>query len=131
MAAKLKAFLRVVAHTFLSFIAAVSGSAMLYAFFQPIVGTERYNQAAAANKPTMVVLLLVVVFLVGVEAYRRWTDRCAFFAWVLPALWACHLMLSRGLEAMQGRWSDPLFFFAVGAAYSVGALVAFVARKTT
>jgi hypothetical protein len=104
---------------------------MLEAFVRPIMGKERYSQAVTAQTPTMVVLLLVIVALGGVVAYRRWADRCAFFAWILPALWLCHLMLSRGMEAMQGRWSDPLLFFAIGTAYSVGAfLAAVVGRKT-
>jgi hypothetical protein len=130
MAYKLKAFLRVLAHTLLSFIAALSAGFMFYAFIRPIVGKERYSKTP--HDPVIVALLLVIVLMGGVVAYRRWTDRCAFFAWVIPALWLCHLTLSRGMEAMRGRWSDPLFFFGIGAAYSVGALLAaMIVRKST
>lgn len=107
------------------------GGSMLEAFVRPIMGKERYSQAVVAQRATVVALLLVIVLLGGLVAYRRWADRCAFFAWILPALWLCDLMLSRGMEAMQGRWSDPLFLFAIGAAYSVGAfLAAIFSRKT-
>lgn len=102
---------------------------MFYAFIRPIVGKERYRQTP--HDPVMVMPLLGIVLLGGVVAYRRWADRCALLAWVLPALWLGHLILSRGMEAMQGRWSDPLFFFAIGAAYLVGALLAaIIVRKT-
>lgn len=129
MAYKLKKFLRVVGHTFLSLLAALSGGFMFMAFIRPIVGRSRY--ARTPHDPVMFALLLVIVLLGGLVVYRRWSDRCAFFAWVLPALWVCHLMLSRGLAAV-GSWdSDSLFFLAVGAAYSVGALVgAIISRKT-
>src|SRR5215472_17621257 len=99
MADKLKTFLRVVAHTLLSFIAVGFGGGMFYAFVQPIVGKERYNRAP--HIPMMVVLLLFLVALGGVVAYRRWADHCAFLAWVLPAVWVLHLVLSRTSEAME------------------------------
>jgi len=122
MTEKLKSFLKVVAHTTLSFLAAFVAGFTFYAFFRPIVGRERYSHAA--RSPVMVVLLLVVVALWGMALYDKWHDRRAFFAWVLPALWVCHLMLSRGIVALQGTWADTLFFFEIGAAYSVGAVIA-------
>jgi hypothetical protein len=131
MADKLKRFFRVVGHTFLAIIAAIFAGTMLEAFVRPMVGKQRYSQAVAAHTPTVVVLLLVIVLLGGVVAYRRWADRCAFLAWILPALWLCHLMLSRGMEAMKGRWSDPGLFFAVGAAYSIGAFFAAIVEGKT
>ncbi len=72
----------------------------------------------------MTLMLLIVVALWGMVLYNKWCDRRAFFAWVLPALWVCHLMLSRGMAASQGGWGDTLFFFEIGAAYSVGACAA-------
>ena len=119
---KLKAFLRVVGHTILSFIAALVAGFTFYAFFRPIVGRERYSNVA--RSPVMFVLLLIVVALWGMALYDRWHDRRAFFAWVLPALWVCHLVLSRGIAALQGTWADTLFFFGIGAAYSLGAAIA-------
>lgn len=50
MADKLKTFLRVVAHTFFAFIAALFGGAMFNAFVRPIVGRERYRQTL--HEPT-------------------------------------------------------------------------------
>ncbi|MGO8794052.1 MAG: hypothetical protein ACLQLC_04450 [Candidatus Sulfotelmatobacter sp.] len=125
---KRKAFLALIAHTAFSFIAAVAGGATLYAFFRPVLGRERYDQFA--QTPAMIVLLLTGAAVGGAEAYRRWPDRRAFFVWVLPAFWVCHLIVSRGMAAMKGRWSDPLFFLGIGAAYSAGALTAaIVIRK--
>jgi hypothetical protein len=71
----------------------------------------------------MVVLLLAGVALGGVQVYRRWPDRRAFFAWALPAVWVCHLVLSRGMAAMEGQWSDPLLWLGIGSAYSLGAFI--------
>lgn len=122
MANKAKAFLRVIAHTILSLVAALVAGFTFYGFFRPIVGRERYSQLA--NTPVMIALLLIIVALWGMVLYHRWHDRCAFLAWVLPALWVCHLMMSRGVAALQGRWSDTLFLFEIGAAYSVGAWAA-------
>ena len=79
---KLKAFLRVVGHTILSFIAALVAGFTFYAFFRPIVGRERYSNVA--RSPVMFVLLLIVVALWGMALYDRWHDRRAFFAWALP-----------------------------------------------
>ncbi len=122
MTEKFKAFLKVVGHTILSFVAALMGGFTFYAFFRPIVGRERYGQAA--QSPVMVVLLLVVVGLWGLLLYARWHDRSAFFAWVLPALWVCHVILSRGVRSIEGKWADTLFFVEIGAAYSLGAVIA-------
>jgi len=77
----------------------------------------------------MILLLLTGVVLVGGVLYRRWADRRALFAWLLPALWVCHLMLSRDPAKMEGQWPDPLFFLEVGAAYSAGALIAVIVTK--
>jgi hypothetical protein len=122
MAEKLKSFLKVLAHTILSFIAALVAGFTFHAFFRPIVGRERYS--SLARSPVMVVLLLIIVALWGMALYDKWHDRRAFFAWVLPALWVCHLLLSRGTAALQGTWADTLFFFEIGAAYSLGAVIA-------
>lgn len=122
MAKKLKAFLRVVAHTILSFIAALVAGFTFYTFFRPIMGRERYSQVA--QSPVMIALALIVVALWGMLLYDRWHDSRAFFAWVLPALWLCHQMLSGGIAASQVRWADGLFALEVGAAYSLGACVA-------
>jgi nitrate reductase gamma subunit len=129
MGYKLRIVLRVVGHTFLSFVAAIFGGSLFQAFIQPLVGKARYSRTP--NDPFMLALLLVIVALGGVVAYRRWFDRCSFFAWVFPTIWLCHLMLSRGMEAMQGRWSDPLFYFGIGAAYSLGAFFASIRKLPT
>ncbi len=129
MADKIKAFLRVIAHTILSFVAALVAGFTFYGFFRPIVGRERYRQLA--NTPVMIALLLIIVVLWGMVLYHRWHDRYAFLAWVLPALWVCHLMMSQGVAALQGRWSDTLFFFEIGAAYSAGAWAAAIALGRT
>jgi hypothetical protein len=118
---KLRAFLALVAHTAFSFIAALASGCALYSFFVPILGKARYHQLA--KTPVTVVLLLIGVALGGVQVYRRWPDRRAFFAWVLPAMWVCHLILSRGIAAMEGKWSDPMFWLGIGSAYSVGAFI--------
>jgi hypothetical protein len=128
MVDKLKAFLMVVAHTVLSFVAALVAGFTFYAFFRPIIGRERYS--LIAQSPVMVVLLLIIVALWGLVLYDRWHDHRAFFAWVLPAIWICHLVLSRGLSALQGTWADTLFFLEIGAAYSVGAVVGAIAVGT-
>ena len=121
MTVKLKAFLALLAHTAFSFIAAFTSFCAVYSFFVPILGKARYNQFA--KTPMIWVLLLMGVALGGVQVYRRWPDRRAFFAWVFPAIWVCHLVLSRGIEDMEGKWSDPMFFLAIGSAYSVGAFI--------
>ena len=123
MAEKLRVVLKVAAHTLLSFIAALMAGAALYSTIRPILGKERYSQLAHAHTPLMVVLLLIGVALSGVQVYRRWPDRRAFFAWVFPGIWACHLVASRGIAAMEGKWSDPLLLLGIGFAYSVGALI--------
>jgi peptidoglycan biosynthesis protein MviN/MurJ (putative lipid II flippase) len=129
VADKLQAFLRVVAHTVFSFIAALLAGGTLYAFLLPILGRERYYRVA--QLPVMVVLLLSFVALGGAQVYHRWPDRRAFLAWVLPALWLCHLILSRGMAAMEGKWSDPLFWVGIGVSYSCGALIAAVVANKT
>jgi hypothetical protein len=117
---KLNAFLALVAHTAFSFIAALASGFALYSFFVPILGKARYHQLA---KAPLTVLLLIGVALGGVQVYRRWPDRRAFFAWVFPSIWLCHLIVSRGIAAVEGSWSDPMFFLAIGCAYSVGAFI--------
>ena len=129
MVEKLKAFLLVVAHTIFSFIAALVAGVTLHALFLPILGRERYHQIA--HRPLMVVLILSCVGLGGAQVYCRWPDRRAFFAWVLPAFWLCHLILSHGTAAMEGKWSDPLFFLGAGASYSVGAFIAATLTRKT
>jgi hypothetical protein len=126
---KLKAIVMIVAHTVFSFIAVLVAGCTLYAFFRPLLGRERYHQLA--HTPVMIVLLLSSVALGGMQVYRRWHDHRAFFAWVLPAIWICHLILSRGVAAMEGKWSDPFFLFGVGASYSVGALIAAIVPTKT
>lgn len=118
-----------VGHTVLSFNAALFGGFMFYGFIRPIVGRERYSKTP--HDPIMISLLLVIVLLGGVVAYRRWADSCAFFAWVLPSIWACHILLSRGIDAMQGQWFDRLFFLETALAYSVGALLAATVFRET
>lgn len=114
-------------HTILSFIGALVAGFTFYAFFRPIVGRDRYGQIA--HGPVMFVLLLIIVALWGMMLYDRWRDRRAFFAWVLPALWVCHLMLSQVIATLQGKWPDTLFFFEIGAAYAVGAHVASIVHQ--
>jgi hypothetical protein len=128
MVDKLKALLALVAHTVFSFIAAFAGGCTLYALLRPILGSDRYRQLT--QTPVMVVLLLTSVALGGVEGYRRWPDSRAFFTWVFPAIWVCHLILSHGMAAMTGKLSDPISFLGIGAAYSVGALTAAIVIKT-
>lgn len=122
MAHKFKTFLVVVAHTILSFVAALVAGFTFYTFFRPLMGHERYGVVAKSS--IMLVLLLIVVALWGVLLYARWYDHRAFFAWVLPALWTCHLILSRGLAAIHESRGDALFFLEIGAAYSIGSVLA-------
>lgn len=122
MADKLEAFFKIVVHTLFSFIAALAAGCALYSFFRPILGREPYHQFAETS--VMMVLLLTGVAVGGVQVYLRWPDRRAFFAWVFPALWVCHLMVSRGIGAMEDKWSDhPLFWLGIGSAYSMGAFI--------
>jgi hypothetical protein len=123
----LKAFLTLVAQTIFSFIVALFAGCALYTSLRPLLGKARYQQLA--HTPLIVVLLLTGVALGGVRVYLWWPDRRAFFAWVLPSIWVCHLALSRGMAAMEGKWADPFFFFGVGASYSVGALIATMAFR--
>jgi CDP-diglyceride synthetase len=116
-----------VAHTILSFVAMLAGGCALYTSLRPLLGRERYQQLA--HTPLIVVLLLTGVALRGARVYLWWPDRRAFFAWVLPSIWVCHLALSRGIAAVDGKWADPFFFFGVGASYSVGAWIAAMAIK--
>jgi hypothetical protein len=121
MAEKLKALAKIVLHTVLSFVATLVAGSAVYSTFRPILGRERYH--LFAQSPLMMVLLLTGVALGGMQVYRRWPDRLAFFAWVFPAIWTCHLLLYRGVAEMKGQWSDPLFWLGIGSAYSVGALI--------
>jgi len=131
MASKFKTLLWLVAHTLLAFAASLVAGFTFYALLRPIIGLQRYNELAKSS-PVMIALLLIVVALWGLVLYDRWHDRRAFFAWVLPALWICHLILSRGWSALEGTWADRLFFLEIGAAYSAGAAVgAIVLRKTS
>lgn len=122
MAEKLKAFLTLVAHTSFAFVAALVVGCALYTSLRPLLGRERYHQLA--HSPLIAVLLLTGVALGGARVHLWWPDRRAFFAWVLPSIWLCHLALSRGIAAMEGKWADPLLFFGVGVSYSAGALMA-------
>lgn len=117
----LKPLLRLAGHTVFSFIAALAGSCTLYTLLRPILGPERYHHLA--QTPVMMTFLLTSIGVGGFEGYRRWPVRSAFFAWALLALWILHLLLNRGRAAMNGKWSDPFFWFGIGAAYSVGALI--------
>src|ERR1700744_5979937 len=127
MGDKAKAVLMMVIHTILSFVAAFFAGLTFNVFFRPVIGRERYR--VIAKSPVMVVLLLVVVALWGMILYEKWHDRRAFLAWVLPAMWIVHILLSRGVGAFLENWADNLFFFAVGAAYSVGAIVSAMVIK--
>lgn len=127
MAVKLKAFLWLVAHTLLAFAAALTAGFTFYTFFRPIIGRQRYS--LAVRSPLMILALLIVVALWGIVLYDKWRDHRAFYAWVLPALWICHLILSKGWTALQGTWADRLFFLEIGAAYSAGAAVAAIVLK--
>jgi hypothetical protein len=127
MADKLKAFLTLVAHTFFSFVAMLAGGCALYTSLRPLVGRERYQQLA--HTPLIFVLLLTSVAMGGARVYLWWPDRRAFFVWVLPSIWVCHLALSRGIAAMEGKWADSFLFFGVGASYSVEALIAAMAFR--
>jgi hypothetical protein len=124
---KLKTFFRIVAHTLLSFAAAMASGLALSSSLRPALGKVRYSEFA--HTPTMIVLLLTGVAIVGGLIYRRWADWTALFAWLLPVLWVCHLMLSRGAAEMEGQWSDPLFLLEGGAAYSAGAFIAAMVAK--
>jgi hypothetical protein len=127
MADKLKAFLTLVAHTIFSFVAPLAAGCAVYTSLRPLLGRECYQQLA--HTPWIAVLLLTGVALGGARVYLWWPDRRAFFAWVLPSIWVCHLALSRGIAAMEGKWADPFFFFGLGASYSIGALIAAIAIK--
>jgi hypothetical protein len=127
MLEKLKTFLRIVGHTLISFAAAMTSGLILESSLRPVLGKVRYSQFA--RTPTMIVLLLTGVALLGGVLYRRWTDWRALFAWLFPALWFCHLVLSREAAEMEGRWSDPLLFLEVGAAYSAGPLISAMVTK--
>jgi hypothetical protein len=122
MAEKLRRFARVVGHSILAFVAAVSAGAVFQATLLPIVGKQRY--ARVAHDPVMLALMMGYILLTGFLVYRKWGDDCAFFAWIFQALWICHLALSRGFGAMAGKWSDRLFVLGIGTAYSVGAFAA-------
>lgn len=121
MAEKLKAFVKLVVHTVLSFGATVVAGGAVYSTFRPILGRERYHQFA--QSPFIWVLILTGVAVGGMRVYRRWPDRIAFFVWAPPAIWACHLLLYRGVAAMEGKWSDHLLWLGIGSAYSAGALI--------
>jgi hypothetical protein len=123
----LKAFLSLVAQTILSIVAMLASGCALYVSLRPLVGRERYQQLV--HTPVIPVLLMTGIALGGARAYLWWSDRRALFVWVLPSIWVCHLVLYRGIAAMQGKWSDPFFFFGVGASYSVGALIAALTTK--
>jgi hypothetical protein len=127
MAEKLKAFLTLLAHTIFSIVATLASGCALYVSLRPLVGRERYQQLA--HTQLILVLLLTGVALGGARVYLWWPDRRAFFAWGLPSIWVCHLALSRGITAIQGKWADPFFFVGVGASYSAGALIAAMALK--
>jgi hypothetical protein len=122
MVDKLKPVLRLAGHTAFSFVAALAGASTLYALLRPLLGRERYQELA--QTPLMILLLLASVSIGGAEGYRRWPVRSAFFAWALPAIVVFHLLVNRGWTGMNQKWSDPFFFFGIGAAYSVGALLA-------
>jgi hypothetical protein len=121
MAEKLQAFAKIVLHTVLSFVATLVAGGAVYSTFRPILGRARYHQFA--RSPLIMVLLLTGVALGGMQVYRRWRDHFAFFAWALPGIWVCHLLLYRGMAEMTGQWSDPLFWLGIGSAYSIGALI--------
>lgn len=127
MIGKLKTFFRIVAHTLLSFAAAMASGIALSSSLRPALGKARYSEFAHA--PMMIALLLTGVAIVGGLIYRRWADRTALLAWLLPALWVSHLMISRDAAEMEGQWSDPLFFLEVGAAYSAGTFIAAMVTK--
>jgi len=126
---KLETILRIVGHTLLSFVAALVGGFTFYTFFRSVIGRQQYS--LIAKSPAMIVLLLIVVALWGLVLYGKWRDHHAFLAWLLPALWVAHLILSRGFAALQGTWADTLFFFDVGAAYSIGATLSALMLRTT
>ena len=127
MADKLKAFLALLAQTILSIVAALASGCALYVSLRPLLGRQRYQQLA--HTPLIPLLLMTGIALGGARIYLWWPDRRAFFVWLFPSIWVCHLALSRGLSAMEGKWADPFFFFGVGASYSVGAVIAATAIK--
>lgn len=123
--AKLMAALMIGVHTLLSVIGTLVAGFTFYTFWRPLVGHHRYNEIA--RSPVMVALLLLVVALWGVVVYGRWHDRRGAFAWVLPALWCCHLFISGGIEALQtGKGDVAIGLLVVAVAYSLGAAVAAV-----
>ena len=122
MVDKLKPLLRLAGHTVFSFLAAVAGGCTLYGLLRPILGAERYHQLT--QTPAMMVLLLALVGIGGVEGYRRWPVRGAFFAWAIPAIRVFHLLVSRGWAIMNEKGADSFFFLGIGTAYSVGAMLA-------
>jgi hypothetical protein len=124
-AAKLMTALMVMVHSVLSVIGTLVAGFTFYTFWRPLVGHHRYNEIA--RSPVMVALLLLVVALWGVVVYGRWHDRRGAFAWVLPALWCCHLFISGGIGALHtGKGDLAICFLMVAAAYSLGAVVAAV-----
>jgi hypothetical protein len=131
MAHKLKATLMVFVHTVLSFLAAFVAGFTFYAFWRPVIGHERYY--LVARSPGIVILVLIVVAFWGLAIYARWHDHRAFFAWVLPAVFTFHFVLSRGLTAVLGPypwWADAFIFLEIGAAYSAGAVLGAVVTVT-
>jgi hypothetical protein len=128
--AKLTTALMIVVHSVLSVVGALVAGFTFYTFWRPLVGHHRYNEIARSS--AMVLLLLLVVALWGVGVYGRWHDRCAAFAWVLPALWCCHLLIIGGMEAFQtGRGVIATCFLMVAAVYSLGAVVGITASRKT
>ena len=131
MAHKLKAMLMVFVHTVLSFLAALVAGFTFYTFWRPVIGHQRYS--LVARSPGSVMLVLVVVALWGLAIYARWHDHHAFFAWVLPAVFTFHFVVSRGLTVVLGPypwWADAFLFLEICAAYSAGAVLGAIVTGT-
>jgi len=125
---KLIIALKVVAHSVLSVVGALVAAFTFYTFWRPLVGHHRYNEIA--RSPVLIVLLLVVVALWGMVVNRTWHNHWGMLAWVLPALWCCHLFASRGSDAFQTvRGAIATCFLVVAIVYSVGAVLAEVVSR--
>jgi hypothetical protein len=124
MIRKLKACLQVVGHTLLALVAALVAGFSFRSFLRPLMGPLRYR--VLTETPLMILLMLTVIALWGILLYYRWRDRHAFYAWVLPAIWCVHLLVSRGpavFRSSNGPADMASFFLEICLAYSAGAVL--------
>lgn len=126
--AKLTVALKIAVHGLLSVVGGLVAAFTFYTFWRPLVGHNRYNEIA--RSPVLIVLVLVVVALWGMVINRLWHNPWGTLAWVLPALWCCHLFVAGGLNMFQTvRGAIATCVLIVAAVYSLGALVAVVVTR--